>query len=330
MLFLHPIAFSQLNFNPLRTLFIFLLALFVSSLTVSGQQDPSVSKKKEQKKTQNHGQKEEEEDPNPFPLHKFEFGLNFGAYFANKYSANFYNGSPGNVNNINYIMSNPTWKRAIRQSLGIDESDTITQLTIDGYPTNMKYKVAFSGGLFLRINFNRRNGIFLQADYAQLKAADVVTMLVYNPVAPSSLPDYRMEQVLGTEGRVMIDLGYQRSFPLKSRINLFIQGGATMCYTQVIQSIFVVEGKQYNLVNVYGSQGYQPGYNSQTFNVNQNEFGFGGYLGVGAGIPLTSMFTLEPSFFAHYYPTNLEGYPGFKPSFGLYLRILMFFGTTED
>jgi hypothetical protein len=300
------------------------------SLPASGQEKMSNSKQKEKNKTQKHGQKDEEEDPNPFPLRKVEFGLNFGAYFANKYSANFYSGIPTNVNNINYILANPNYRRDIRLSLGIGETDTTTKLTVDGYPTNMHYNVAFSGGLFLRYNFNRKNSLFLQADYAQLRAADAVTLLLYNPYAPSSLPDYRMEQVIGKEGRVMIDLGYQRSFPLKSRINLFIQGGVTMCYTQVVKSIFVVEGKEYNLVNIYGSQGYQPGYNQQTMNINQNAFGFGGYLGVGAGIPLTDMFGIEPGFFAHYYPVNLEGYPDFKPSFGIYLRILLSFGTTGE
>ena len=315
---------------PLRTILIILTALIVLSLPASGQEKMSNSNKKEQKKTQKHGQKEEEEDPNPFPLRKIEFGLNFGAYFANKYSANYYNGTPGNVNNINYILSNPTWFREVRQLLGIGETDTSTTITVDGYPLNMNYSVAFSGGLFVRYNFNRRNSIFLQANYSQLRAADVVTLLVVNPYAPLAYNDYRMEQVIGKEGRVLIDLGYQRSFPTKSRINLFIQGGLTMCYTQMIKSSFVVEGREYNLVNVYGNQVYQQNTNQQTFNMNQNAFGFGGYLGVGAGIPLTEMFGIEPGFFAHYYPVNLEGYPDFKPSFGIYLRILMYFGASEE
>jgi hypothetical protein len=302
------------------------------SLPVSGQEKTSNSKQKEKNKTSKHGQKEEEEDPNPFPLRRVEFGLNFGSYFANKYSANFYNGTPGNVNNVNYIMGNPTWYREIQQALGLSQTDVVIvqQQPTSGYPTNMHYNVAFSGGLFLRVNFSRKNSIFLQANYAQLKAGDAIILQVNPNNTYLSFPDLRSEQVIGKEGRVMIDLGYQRSFPLKSRINLFIQGGLTMCYTQVIKSIFVVEGREYNLVNVYGSQGYQQGYNSQTFNVNQNAFGFGGYLGVGAGIPLTDMFGLEPGFFAHYYPVNLEGYPDFKPSFGLYLRILLSFGTTEE
>jgi hypothetical protein len=103
-----------------------------------------------------------------------------------------------------------------------------------------------------------------------------------------------------------------------------------MCYTQVIKSIFVVEGTEYNLVQIYGNQGIQPGTNQQTYNINLNAFGFGGYLGVGAGIPLTDMFGIEPGFFAHYYPVNLEGYTDFKPSFGIYLRLLLSFGQTGD
>lgn len=301
------------------------------SLPVTGQEKISTSKQKEKDKTQKHGLKdEEEEDENPFPLRKFEYGINFGAYFANKYSANFYNGTPDNVNSIEDIFKNAYYRRDIRQALGIGETDTITQLTVDGYPTNMHYNVAFSGGLFLRVNFNRKNAIFLQANYAQLRAADAVTLLVYNPLGPQTYPDYRFEQVIGKEGRVMIDLGYQRSFPLKSRINLFIQGGATMCYTQVRKTIFVVEGKEFNLVNIYGSQGFQQGINQQTLTVNQNAFGLGGYLGVGAGIPLNDNFGIEPGFFAHYYPVNLEGYPDSKPSFGLYLRILIHTSSSEE
>lgn len=307
-----------------------LTAMFLLSLPVSGQDDGAGSRQKEKNKTQKHGMKEEQEDENPWPLNRFEYGLNFGAYFANKYSANFYNGTPGNVNNIDYVLKNPTWFRDIKISLGVGETDTSTQVTVDGYPTNMHYNVAFSGGLFLRVNFDRRNGVFLQANYAQLRAADVVTLLVYNPYAPWALPDYRLEKVIGKEGRVMIDLGYQRSFPLKSRINLFVQAGATMCYTQVIQSNFIVEGRSYNLVNVYGNQVYVPNTNQQTLNVNQNAFGFGGYLGVGAGIPLTDMFGVEPGFFTHYYPTNLEHYPDFKASFGLYLRILIHSASGEE
>lgn len=312
----------------MRIILIIFTALFILSFPVSAQQKGSGSGSKEKNKTQKHGMKEEqEEDENPWPLRRFEYGINIGVYFPNKYSANFYNGTPypPNVNNVDYVINNETWNREIKQLLGISETDIFY---VDGYPLNMHYNVVFSGGLFLRVNFNRKNSILLQANYARMTASDVVTLKV--PNAYLSYADLRLEQVIGREGRVMIDLGYQRSFPLKSWINLFLQAGATMCYTQVIKSTFVVEGREYNMVNIYGPGGYQQGYNNQTFTVNQNAFGFGGFLGVGAGIPLNAAFSIEPGFFTHYYPTNLEGYPDFKASFGLYLRILIHSGSTDE
>jgi hypothetical protein len=310
----------------LRFFIYLLIPLFILSLPVSGQERGSSSGKKEKNKTQKHGMNEEdEEDENPFPLRRFEYGLNFGAYFANKYSANYYSGIPTNVNTVNYVMSNPTWNREIKQLLGVSETDIVL---VDGYPLNMHYNVAFSGGLFMRLNFDRKNGIFLQANYAMLRAGDVVTLKV--PNAYLSFPDLRFEQVIGREGRVLIDLGYQRSFPLKSRINLFLQASATMCYTQMLENVFVVEGRKYNMVNIYGDQPYVPNTNQQTLYINQNAFGFGGSLGVGAGIPLTDMFGIEPGFTMQYYPANLERYPDFKPSFSLYLRILLDFSPPEE
>ena len=283
------------------------------------------SKKKQQKANHQETREGEQEEEDPFPLRRFEYGLNFGAYFADKNCANFYNGIPTNVNTVNSIMTNYYYYQEIKRAL-----NSIDTVLIDGYPTNMHYNVAFSGGLFLRINFNRKNSIFLQANYAQLRAADVVTLNVDPDPYSLQLKNLYQAPVIGKEGRVMIDLGYQRSFPLKSRINLFVQAGATMCYTQVIKSIFAVMGKEYSIVNIYGPGGYQQGVNQQTFYVNQNKFGFGGFLGVGAGIPLNDNFGIEPGFFAHYYPTNLERYTDFQLSFGIYLRILLHFSSPQE
>lgn len=279
----------------------------------------SARDKKKRAKTDPWAEFEEESDS----IRRWEFGVNFGAYFPQKFSANFYNGSPGNVNNLNYVMSNKYWYQDIKLSLG--SSDTVL---VEGYPMNMHYQVGFTGGLFVRFNFNRKNGLFIQANYTQLKASDVVTLWV-DPETYLTLPDIRSEPIVGKEGRVLIDLGYQRSFPLKSKIFFFLQLGLTMCYTQVIKSVCVIEGQEYNLINIYGSQGYIPNTNSQTYNINQNAFGFGGNLGIGAGLPLNEVFGLEPGVSMQYYPVNLEGYGKFTPSFSVYLRILIGLGKTE-
>lgn len=250
-------------------------------------------------------------------IRRWEFGLNFGAYFPNKYTANFYNGSPGNVNNVNYVMSNTYWYRDIKYALG--SADTVL---IDGYPMNMHYQVSFMGGLFLRFHIDRKNSLFLQADYTRMKAADVITLEV-DPKTYLALPDIRTEPIIGKEGRVMINLGYQRTFPLPSRLNLFLQAAFTMCYTQVIKSVMVIESTEYSLINIYGNQYYVPNSNIQTQNINQNAFGFGAFLGGGLGIPLTDRFGIEPGFYSQYYPVNLQGYPDFKISWGAYLRLMI-------
>jgi len=224
------------------------------------------------------------------------------------------------VNNVNYVMTNTYWYRDIKYALG--SADTVL---VDGYPMNMHYQVSFMGGLFLRFNLDRKNSIFLQADYTRLKAADVITLEV-DPKTYLALPDIRTEPIIGKEGRVLVTLGYQRTFPLPSRLNLFLQGGITMCYTQIIKSVMVIEGTEYSLINVYGNQYYVPNTNMQTQNIYQNAFGFGGFLGGGLGIPLTDRFGLEPGFYGQYYPVNLTGYTDFRISFGAYLRLMIRFG----
>ena len=83
------------------------------SLSSAGQENTSNSKHKGQNTSQKHDWKGSDEQEKDTVVHRVEFGLNFGAYFPNKYSADFYNGTPGNVNNVNYVMSNTYWYRDI-------------------------------------------------------------------------------------------------------------------------------------------------------------------------------------------------------------------------
>lgn len=284
---------------------------------------------KPQKRTNYQEQEEPEEQDS---VKRFEYGLNFGAYFPNKYSANYYNGTPGNVNNVKYVMSNYYWYQDIYRALGASDTVMVQNNPYTGetgYPMNMHYSVSFSAGVFLRVNFDRKNGIFLEANYTNLKAEDVLVLEV-DPPDYLTTPDLRYQPISGREGRVLIDFGYQRTFPMKSKTYFFAQAAVTMCYTQVIKSVFVVGGVEYNMINVYGNQYYIPNSNMQTYNINQNAFGFGGTIGVGAGIPLTHMFGLEPGFYMQYYPTNLEKFPDFKPSFGASLRLLLDFSPDPE
>ena len=307
-----------MNMNRLISI-LFVLLFLTSSLPSSGQEKMSHSQLKEKTKSGKDdpwADYKEEKDS----VSRWACGINIGGYFPNKYSANYYNGTPGNINSVSYVMSNTYWYNDIK--LALDAADTVV---VQGYPTNMHYQVAITAGVFLRFNFNRKNGIFLEANYTQLKAEDVVTMEVdpYNTYL--TLPDIRQIPIAGREERAMLDVGYQRSFLMKSKIYFFVNGSFKMCYTHVIKSVLVVEGREYNLINIYGSQGYVPNSNSQEFNMTQQSVGYGLSVGGGVGLPLTDIFCLEPGVNMQYYPVNLQGYPSYKPSFSIYLRILLGF-----
>jgi hypothetical protein len=309
--------------NRIRLISVFSILLFLMfALPSAGQKKSPHSNVKEQVKNGKEdpwADYKEEKDS----VSRWTFGINLGGYFPNKYSANFYNGTPGNINNVNYVMSNTYWYRDIK--LALNSADTVI---VRGYPTNMHYQVAIMAGVFMRYNFNRKNGIFLEADYAQLKAENVVTMEV-DPPTYLTLPDIRQIPIAGREERAMLDLGYQRSFLTKSKIYYYINFGITMCYTHVKKAVLVVTGKEYNLINVYGNNGYVPNSNSQEFTTNQYGIGFGGLVGGGVGLPLTDKFGLEPGVAMQYNPVNLTGYTAWKPNFSIYLRILLGFSHSK-
>ncbi len=75
-------------------------------------------------------------------------GVSFGAggFRANKYVANYYNGSENNVNKISYVLNNHHWREDIMQALGGYEFELYE------LPANMRYKI--STALMARITFN--------------------------------------------------------------------------------------------------------------------------------------------------------------------------------
>lgn len=251
-------------------------------------------------------------------VNRWSLGINIGMYDANKYPADFYNGSDQNVNKVSLVLSNPYWYQDIKNSLGVSDTGKVV---VSGFPTNMHYKIVISGGVFARYNLSRYYGVCLDVNYTQLKAENAVTFLV-NPQYSYTLPDIRLIPISGVEQRIHFDLLLQRNFWLRSKTYLFLQGGLNMNYIRVMKSIIYVVDKEYSLINIYGSQGYQQGTSQQEYPVIQGGFGYGLNLGGGAGIPLVDIFGIEPGGFINYNNVALTGYSQFKLSFGFYLRLL--------
>jgi len=261
-------------------------------------------------------EEEDEEDENKFT--RWEFGVNFGTYFADKYTANYYNGSEQNVNKLSYVWSNYYWYREI--ALALQSSDTVI---IRGLPTDMHYTVALTGGLFLRYNFVRNWGLFFEFNYAKLKTDDGLTVEV-DPPTYLREPDLRILGIHGSESRMNIDLGIHRKFGISTSImNMFIQAAFNLNYTRVLTSSINVIDREYSLINIYGDQYYIPNTSLQEYNVIQGGVGYGLKVGGGLGFNFTRQIGLELGFSMYYVTLNLEGYRKFNPSFDVYVRLLL-------
>ncbi len=262
-------------------------------------------------------EKDKEEEEDPFP--RFEFGINFGTYLANKYTAAFYSGRDGNVNTVSYVMKNTFWYREIRDALGASASDTVILRELPG---NMNYSATLMGGLFLKYNITRLDGIFLQANYSRLNTDGSFTV----EVTPQgyTFPDIRVCGIHGREERLNFDLGYHRKFPVyKKKMNLFLQGGVNMNYVQVQKAYINFNDKEFSIINIYGSQYYVPGSNLQEVQNRQGGIGYGLILGGGMGFTFTPQIGLEVGGYMNYVRVNLEDYHDLKPSYAIYLRFML-------
>jgi len=291
---------------------IFFLALLFPLTGMTQTNKPGTKEETKSRKQLNREKMEEDR------IARWDFGINFGACFSNKYTANYYNGSNGNVNTINYVMTNYYWYEEIKHLLNV--ADTVI---IEGLPTNMHYHVALTGGLFFRYNFTSLWGIFLEVDYAQLNTDGVFTANI-DPATYLTEPNLQLFGIHGREQRINLDLGVHRRFPVyRKKMNLFAQAGLNVNYCQVMKNYINFNDKEYSIINIYGNQNYIPNTNLQEYQTYQNGFGYGFYAGGGMGFIFSRQIGLELGGYLHYITVNLEGYNQFRPSGGVYLRFVL-------
>ena len=260
---------------------------------------------------------------------RWHYGFNFGAYFANKYTANYYNGNEKNVNKFSYVFNNPSWYKDIKQLLNISPTDS---LYLRELPTNMHYKTTITAGLFLRYSLTRWLGFFLDANFVKLKSDDAVTMQKSYDTTSLQLPQLLFIPIHGEEEHINFDLGTHFIFPVyKNKMNLFLEGGFNFNYTQILKSFVYFGDREFSMINIYGNQQYSAGYNTQEFPVTQGGIGYGVFGGGGIGFTFVPAFGLELGCNVRHVKVNLEGYTAFKPSYEIYLRFLFgSFKSRED
>lgn len=245
------------------------------------------------------------------------FGLNVGVYYPSKRTAAYYNGKSGNVNNVEYVMSNYYWYQNIFHALGAHDS-----ISVAGLPENMHYKLAMQPGLYAQYCFNPTLALLIEFNYMKLKANDVITFEVDPPQDYLGNPDLRLYPLRGVEERIYADIGLKRTYPKTDKLSYYVTGGLNVNSTQVKKSSFFVEEVEYSMINVYPAGGYVPNGNTQSYSVYQGGIGFGGFGGGGASITFGNGIVIETGIMVHWLMVKLKDYQNMNPGIGTNIRFL--------
>lgn len=214
-------------------------------------------------------------------------GLNIGAYFANKKSANFYNGDgTGSINDLQ------ARKLTIEERLIDSGTPTYQQVTnaigaesffipFDSSPQAMRYNPGIMVGLRVGYRLNNENGFFMDVNVASIKAADKFTLttnLLPDPMQGTS--DTRLYNIIGEESRLNIAVGYRAAVVINEVSNWYFEGGGSMLATRLDANYLEIEGQTYNL---WVDTSFGPNnINGPTANLTSTGYGF--YFGTGVEV----------------------------------------------
>ncbi len=285
----------------------------------------------------------EEMNWSEYNLTGWRFGINMGMYFANKSSADYYNGMPKNENNIAWVLNNYYWYQEVNQQLnsrhilndnippqwsgaynewragyGLAAGDTSWWIY---YPTNMKYDAAISPGFYAKYNFNNTTGVFIQSNYVKLTTSGIFQMVI-DSITGFSEPALRPGYIKGVEERVNIDIGISKFYRTGQITSVFIETGFHLNSTRVLENRIQIGNKEFNIVNRYLNQNFVPNTNITEYNVYQGGLGFGIFLSGGVKFILAESISIDPGFQLFWKNINLEGYNDFGLNYYTYIRMI--------
>lgn len=241
------------------------------------------SSRKKRSKSNEDSYEEEEEEEEEDDERGFSIGLNLGAYFANKKSAGFYNGSCAYtvIGSVGEVRCYDIFERLQLTPQDINYITSYYNITsfeapIDMYPLNMRYAPALAFGLHIKYNFNRENAIVFNSNFMRLKTTDVFTLrFVGGPIEPNAQQNVQIFDIVGKEDRFQMSLAYRLGAMMNDNANFYFDIGGTMLGTRVISNEIFVADRTYSLfigaANPQQIINYQP----------RTDVGFGWMLGTG-------------------------------------------------
>lgn len=233
----------------------------------------------------------------------FCLGASLGFYFANKNTAQYYNGS--GINNLDSVINYSLNHNAIRERLNYD-------FDLSELPTKMKYNPSLMLGVYAKYSI-KNFGFFANFSMAKLKTEDVFTIVLDDPGNTLSEDIYRQEVVWGNEQRSNIDLGIVYNVPSKGKSKPYFELGYNISDTKFIDNKINIEGLEYSITNYY-----------YTYNkIERGGIGYGFFGGAGVEIIFNEYLTLDPGFNLYYAKIKLGNFNEFKLNSSMYVRVIL-------
>jgi len=232
------------------------------------------------------------------------FGISFGAYFANRYTAQYYNGSGVNRLNDSLIKSQYNYQNI---ETALAASDT-SRYRLGELPAKMKYSPALMVGLFFKYDI-KNSAIFFQFNFAKLKASDVFTILVWD-TTKNTLSYPKQESISGSEQRMNMDIGYCYTFNPKKNYRPYFEFGFNLNNIKWVDNKIKIESVELSIENQKLAY----------YNINQGGLGIGAFIGGGINMIFNESISITPGFDIYFTKTNLGSYDQFKPNYTIFVK----------
>ena len=261
-------------------------------------------------------QREEEEEEG----RSFFFGLNIGAFKANKKAALVYNGNyyyhpDGDKNEgyygVAYYFNNYNTKIALDNYFKYSYK-------IVGFPTpeTVSYQTAFDVGGHAGVKLGEYMTVYGDLNLSKINIKNVFTVEIGNPNDPTLIGEGELEQIaiFGEEKRTNLNIGIQAYTYKEGKTIVYVNGFVNLNNTKLEKNYFRVGEVNYQILH----NNYINGQNGTVdlFEARQVPGGVGFGVGIGSGVKyeFNDQFTFDLNYNALYIRTNL--YKEFKP-FGL-------------
>ncbi len=250
-------------------------------------------------------------------LHGLFFGASTGLYLANKYTANYFNGT--GVNRISVILDNPQMKEKIQEALS---NQNYSYDTINSLPHNMKYDPALTMGFLARYYISNRSALSFEFNSVKLKTADKFTLNIDSVNMSFSDAQYVSCDITGNETRFDMNLCWYQVFGNNKTFNPYAEFGLNFNNTLIKKNDIKIRSLTYSIMNP--SNAY--------YKIQNGGVGYGFLAGAGVSMKLNENFTFDIGFNVTMKKIGLVGYDdALKPNVVLYIRmILLTFGVSGN